>query len=43
MEELVKAILTANEHQEKGCKAKAVAEERFSTERMYEQYEAVYS
>ena len=43
MEELVKAILTANEHQEKGSKAKAVAEERFSTERMYEQYEAVYS
>lgn len=39
---LVEAIMEAQQHEEKGLKAKAVAEERFSTERMYEQYEGVY-
>lgn len=39
---LAEAILFAQQHEEKGLKAKAVAEERFSTERMYEQYEGVY-
>lgn len=41
-QELAEAVLTANEHPEKGERAKAVAEERFSTERMYEGYEGVY-
>jgi glycosyltransferase involved in cell wall biosynthesis len=41
--ELAEAVLTANEHPEKGERAKAVAEERFSTERMYEGYEGVYA
>lgn len=39
---LAEAILFAQQHEEKGLKAKAVAEERFSTEKMYEQYEGVY-
>lgn len=39
---LAEAICYAGEHREKGMKAKAIAEERFSTERMYEQYEGVY-
>lgn len=42
-QELAEAVLTANEHPEKGERAKAVAEERFSTERMYEGYEGVYA
>ena len=42
-QELAEAVLTANEHPEKGKRAKAVAEERFSTERMYEGYEGVYA
>lgn len=42
-QELAEAVLTANEHPEKGERAKAVAEERFSTERMYEGYESVYA
>lgn len=41
-QELAEVVLTANEHPEKGERAKAVAEERFSTERMYEQYQMVY-
>lgn len=41
--ELAEAVLTANEHPEKGERAKAVAAERFSTERMYEGYEGVYA
>ena len=41
--ELAEAVLSANEHPEKGERAKAVAEERFSTERMYEGYEGVYA
>ena len=39
---LAEAILFAQQHEEKGLKAKAVAEKRFSTEKMYEQYEGVY-
>ena len=39
---LAEAIVAAQQHEEKGRKAKAVAQERFSTERMYEQYEGVY-
>lgn len=39
---LAEAIVTAQQHEEKGLKAKAVAEERFSTEKMYEQYQRVY-
>ena len=42
-QELAEAVLMANEHPEKGERAKAVAEERFSTERMYEGYEGVYA
>ena len=42
-QELAEAVLTANEHPEKGERAKAVAEERFSAERMYEGYEGVYA
>lgn len=41
-QELAEAVLTANEHPEKGERAKAVAEERFSTERMYGGYVGVY-
>ncbi len=39
---LAEAIVAAQLHHEKGLKAKAVAEKRFSTEKMYEQYEGVY-
>lgn len=39
---LAEAIVAAQQHEEKGLKAKAVAEKRFSTEKMYEQYEGVY-
>ena len=39
---LAEAIVAAQQHEEKGRKAKAVAQERFSTEKMYEQYEGVY-
>lgn len=42
-QELAEAVLMANEHPEKGERAKAVAEERFSTERMYGGYEGVYA
>ena len=42
-QELAEAVLMANEHPEKGERAKAVAEERFSTERMFEGYEGVYA
>lgn len=42
-EELAHAISTAQQHGEKAKLAKAVAEERFSTEKMYEQYQSVYS
>ena len=41
-QELAKAILTAQKYGEKGEHAKAVAEEQFSTERMYEAYARVY-
>lgn len=41
--ELAEAVLMANEHPEKRERAKAMAEERFSTERMYEGYEGVYA
>lgn len=39
---LADAIVVTGQHEEKGHKAKAVAEKRFSTEKMYEQYEGVY-
>ena len=39
---LVEAIVLAQSHGEKGQKAKTIAEERFSTERMYEAYEKEY-
>lgn len=40
---LAEAIVATQQHEEKGRKAKAVAQERFSTERMYELYEGVYA
>lgn len=39
---LAEAIVTAQQHEEKGLRAKAVAEERFSTEKMCELYDGVY-
>ena len=39
---LAESIFYANYQNEKGLKAKAVAEERFSTEKMYEQYRLAY-
>ena len=39
---LAEAIVAAQQHEEKGRKAKAVAQERFSTEKMYEHYIGVY-
>ena len=39
---LAEAIVAAQQHEEKGLKAKTIAEERFSTERMYEHYIGVY-
>ena len=42
-QELAKAILAAQKYGEKAEQAKAVAEERFSTERLYEAYMRVYS
>lgn len=41
-QELAKAILAAQKYGEKAEQAKTVAEERFSTERMYEAYMRVY-
>ena len=40
---LAEAIVAAQRNGEKAQKAQAVAEERFSTERMYEGYEGVYA
>ena len=40
---LAEAIVAAQRNGEKAQKAQAVAEERFSTERMYEEYEGVYA